>query len=79
MSQWVTEKTIRYAVLKLVESNPGLTYTDLKKLTPHKNIMDPLLILTKKRKLVRKRVKCPRSLYVGIWIYFINHQSQNAA
>jgi hypothetical protein len=70
MSQWITEKTIRYAVLKMVESNPGLNYMELRKLMPNKNIMDPLLILTQQKKLIRKRVKHPFKAYIGIWTYY---------
>lgn len=66
-----TQKTIRSAVLKAVELNPGLSCLELKSLIPNKKIAHPLFILTHQKKLIRKRVKRMPNPYSGIWIYFL--------
>lgn len=79
MSQTITLKTIRCEVMKAVELNPGLSCLELKNIIPNKRIAHPLFILTRQKKLIRKRVKRLPNPYSGIWIYFVPQKQQNAA
>lgn len=63
--------------LEIIRANPGLTAGEIGSRlkvppVPRSSLASRLGPMTKKGLLLRKRVKCPRSPWVGNWVYEIN-------